>query len=139
MQPVINGIEPSWANLTVTIAGMPVTGITKIDYTDKQEVANIYGWGQSPIGRGYGNITPSCSITLLRSEIEAIRTSSKTGRLQDIAPFDIIVTFIPTGGTKVTTHKIRNCQFTSDSLSMGQGDTKNETTFELLPSSIEWK
>ncbi|MDR2292454.1 MAG: hypothetical protein LBE11_03165 [Prevotellaceae bacterium] len=113
-------------------------GITKIEYADKQTIDNIYGAGQRPVSRGYGNIEPTCSVTLLRSSVEAIRAASLTRRLQDIANFDIVVCFIPVGSTTIVRHVIRNCQFKDDSLSSAQGDTKNETTFELICSHIEW-
>ena len=82
---MINGVVHSWANLSVAIAGVPVTGINKINYKDDQTVDNIYGAGQKPIGRGYGKIEYSATIGLERSEVEAIRAASLTGRLQDIA------------------------------------------------------
>ena len=137
--PLINGEEPSWANLKANIAGFPESGITELNYEDSQVVENIYGAGQQPVGRGYGNITPKAGFTLLRSAVEAMRAASPTGRLQDIAPFDIVACFIPINGTTIITHKIRNCQFTKDGLAIKQGDTKNETSFDLLPSHIEWK
>lgn len=136
--PLINGVEPAWANLTVNIAGLPETGITSIDYEDTQEMENVYGAGQRPVGRGYGKIEASATINLLRNAVESIREASPTGRLQDIAPFDIIVMFIPVQGGKMITHRIRNCQFKADKLSVGKDDLKIETDFELLPSHIEW-
>lgn len=136
--PLINGVEPSWANLVVNIAGFPENSITAIDYEDDQVVENIYGGGQSPISRGYGNITPKASITLLRSAVEAIRPASDTRRLQDIAPFDIVVCFVPMNGTTLITHRLRNCQFKKDSLSIKQGDTKNETVLDMEISHVEW-
>jgi hypothetical protein len=135
--PLINGTEPSWANLVVTIAGVPEIGITKIEYADKQTIDNIYGAGQLPVSRGYGNIEPTCSVTLLRSSVEAIRAASPTGRLQDIANFDIVVCFIPVGSTLIVRHTVRNCQFKDDALAIAQGETKNETTFELIGSHID--
>lgn len=136
--PLINGVEPAWANLTVNIAGTPVVGIRSLDYGDEQKMQNLYGAGQQPIGRGYGNITPSASVTLLLSEVEAIRASSVTGRLQDIAPFDIIANFLPVNSTKVITHKIRNCQFTDNKVATKQDDVDTEVSLTLLPSHIEW-
>jgi hypothetical protein len=137
--PLINGVEPSWANLTVNIAGFPETAIKKIDYSDNQTIENIYGAGQRPVARGYGKIEATASITLLRSAVENIRKASVTGRLQDIAPFDIIVNFVPPQGGIVITHRIRNCQFKTDGLSVGAEDTSIETDFELVVSHIEWK
>ena len=135
---MINGVLPSWSNLAVVVAGVAVNGINKIDYSDKQSMDNIYGIGQRPIGRGYGRIECAATIGLERSEIEALRAASDTGRLQDIAPFDIIVQFIPAGGTIITTHKILGCQFKDDDLSLSEGDTSNYTDCELIVSEIVW-
>jgi len=136
--PLINGVEPSWASLTVIVAGVIVTGITAIDYEDDQVIENVYGAGQQPVARGYGNISCKGSITLLRSEVESIRAASSTGRLQDIAPFDIVCSFVPVTGGTIITHKLRNCQFKKDSTGLKQGDTKNETAMDLEISNIEW-
>jgi hypothetical protein len=137
--PLINGVEPGWANLVVNIAGFPETGITAINYGQDQTIENIYGAGQTPIGRGYGNIESKCSITLLRNAVESIRAASPTGLLQDIAPFDIIVLFVPVQGGKITTHRVRNCQFKSDNLDVKQNDLKIETEFELIVSHIQYQ
>lgn len=137
--PEINGVCHSWASLNVNIGGIPVVGITKISYEDSQVVENIYGVGQRPVGRGYGRIECSASMTLLRNEIEALRESSPTGRLQDIAPFDVIVQFLPVNGQKIVTHKLRNCQFKTDGVEISEGDTSNTADMELILSHIEWK
>lgn len=137
--PLINGVEPSWANLTVSIASLPENAITAIDYDDDQDMENIYAAGQTPIARGYGQIKAGAKITLLRSAVESVRASSPTGRLQDIAPFDIVVQFIPMDGGTIITHKIRNCQFRKDSVSTKKGDMSIETDFDLITSHIEWK
>lgn len=136
--PLINGVEPSWADLTVNIAGTPVIGITKIDYNEKQTKENIYGAGQQPVSRGYGNIEPSGSITLLRSEVEAIREAAPAGRLCDIAAFDIIVAHIPLNGGRIITHRLLSCEFTEDANSLSQGDVKNETAFPLIVGQIKF-
>lgn len=137
--PEINRVVHGWSNIDVAINGITVGGISKISYKDSQTVENIYGAGQAPIGRGYGKIECTAKITLERGEVEAIRTSSETGRLQDIAPFDIIVQFLPLNGQKLVTHRIRNCQFKDDGVELSEGDTSNFTEFELVVSNIEWK
>lgn len=136
--PLINGVEYSWADLTVLIAGVPVIGITAINYDDTQDKENIRGAGQTPIARGYGNIEATASITLLRSEVESIREGAPNGRLGDIAPFDIIVQFVPLNGGKIVTHIIKNAEFTSDANRIAQGETKNETEFPLIVSHIDF-
>jgi len=134
--PLINGVKPSWATMQVLIEGVIITGITAINYEDKQDIQNIYGAGQNPVGRGYGRIEYTADITIQRDEIESIRKSSPTGRLQDIAPFDIVVAFLPIGGAKIANHIIKNCQFLDDGVEAKEGDTKNEKQLNLLPSHI---
>jgi hypothetical protein len=133
---MINGVQHSWATIQVLIEGVLVTGITAINYEDKQDIANVYGAGQNPVGRGYGRIEPTADVTLLRDEIESIRKSSPTGRLQDIAPFDIVVAFLPVGGAKIANHFIKNCQFPNDGVEAKEGDTSNSKQLNLLPSHI---
>ena len=136
--PMINGVQHSWATIQALIEGVITTGYVAVSYEDKQDIQNIYGAGQNPVGRGYGRIESTASITLLRDEIESIRKSSPTGRLQDIAPFDIVIAFLPIGGATIANHVIKNCQFTDDGMEAKEGDTKNEKQLNLLPSHIVW-
>ena len=135
--PLVNGTLYSWADIVAAISGVPVTGITGIEYGDDQEVVNKYGAGRHPVGRSKGRITPTAKITLYQEEVEALQRQAPNGRLQDIAPFDIIVTYLPDSGI-VTVDKIRNCQFKANSRNCKEGDTGQEVELELVPSHIEW-
>ncbi len=135
--PLVNGMLHSWADIVTVIGGVPVTGITGIEYGDDQDVVNKYGAGRHPVGRAKGRITPSGKITLYQEEVEALQRQAPNGRLQDIAPFDITVTYIPDSGI-VTVDKIRNCQFKANSRKWKEGDTGQEVELELVPSHIEW-
>lgn len=135
--PMINGVVHSWATLAVAITGIPVTGIKKISYKDSQTIENVYGAGQKPIGRGYGRIEYSGSITLERGEIEALRAASTTGRLQDIPPFPITVQFLPVNGQKIVTHILVNVQFKDDGVESSEGDTENYIDLELVMDDIK--
>lgn len=135
--PLVNGILYSWADIVVTIAGVPVTGITAVEYGDEQEVVNKYGAGRHPVGRAKGRITPSAKLTLYQEEVEAIQRQAPNGRIQDIAPFDVIVTYIPDSGI-VTTDKVRNCQFLKNERKWAEGDTGQTVELDILPSHIEW-
>jgi len=133
--PLINGVEYGWASVNISIAGVPSVGITAFDFEEKQTKENIYGIGVKPVGRGYGNIEPSGSITLLRSEIEAIRASVPTKKLIDIAPFTIVVKYMPVNG-KMVTVICKDVEFTNDKFSGNQGDTKEEQQFDLVIGNI---
>lgn len=135
--PLINGVEYGWADIVSAINGVPITGITAIDYEDKQEVTNNHGAGRYPVSRGKGRITCSAKITLYMSEVLTIQRQAPNGRLQDIAPFDIEVCYLPDNGI-ICIDKIRNCQFTENSRKWKEGDTKQEVELTLLPSHIDW-
>lgn len=135
--PLINGVEYDWASVVLAINGVPVTGIQAISYGDKQDRANIYGAGRYPVARGSGRISCTAKITLLSSEVVALQSQSITHRLQDIAPFDITVSYLPDAGI-IHTDKIRNCQFVENKRDMKEGDMSIPVELELIVSHIEW-
>lgn len=135
--PLINGVAHSWGCIVATIGGVPITGIVAIEYGESQDVENHYGAGRYPISRSKGRITPTAKITLYMDEVEAIQAQCPNGRLQDIDPFDIEVTYLPES-LQITTDKIRNCSFKDNKRAWKEGDTKQEVELELLPSHIVW-
>jgi len=135
--PLVNGKLYDWADIVVTIAGVPVTGVTGIEYKDEQEVEMKYGAGRYPVGFGKGRISCEGKITLYQEEVEAIQRQSPTGRLQDIAPFNIIVSYLPDTGI-VSTDKLRNVVFKNNGRTWGEGDTGKTVEIDLAMSHIEW-
>lgn len=134
---LINGQSYGWSDIVCLVAGVPVTGVTAIDYDDKQEIKNIYGAGRHPVARGKGRVTPSAKITLEMEEVLAIQSRSATGRLQDLAPFDILVTYLPEDG-RIIHDVIKDCQFTENARKWKEGDTNQSVELPLLPSRIDW-
>lgn len=135
--PFINGKLYDWADIVTTIAGVPVTGIVAIEYSDDQEVEVKYGAGRYPVGYGKGRIKPTAKITLYQEEVEAIQAQSVNGRLQDIAPFNINVIYMPDSGI-VKTDKLRNCMFKNNKRNWKEGDTGKPVELDLLLSNIDW-
>ncbi len=135
--PLINGVEYSWGDIASCINGVPITGIVAISYGDKQDMQNNYGAGRHPVSRSKGRITPSAIITLYMSEVVAISRTAPNGRMQDIAPFDIEVAYLPENGI-IVVDKIRNCQFTENKRDWKEGDMNQQVELELLPSHIEF-
>lgn len=133
--PIINGVNYSWANVSVILFGTPVIGILAIDYKRKQEKKNNYGAGSQPVSRGYGNYEYEGSIELYLDTWKAIIASSPNRDPLLIPPFDIPVTF---SGEGVTTTKdvLRACEFTDDEMSTKQGDSKISIKIPLVIGSI---
>ena len=47
--PLINGVNYSWSNVKVNIFGVPMVGITDIEYDITQKKENNYGSGTNPV------------------------------------------------------------------------------------------
>jgi hypothetical protein len=136
MIPLINGINYSWANITLTLFGVPVVGITKIEYKRKQKKENNYGAGSQPTSRGYGNYEYEGSIELYVDEWKRIIASSPGRDPLAIPPFDIQVVF---AGAGITAEKdvLRSVEFMEDPLTANQGDTKLMVTIPLIIGLID--
>lgn len=141
-KPLINGTRHGWGSVKANFLGRTATGITAVSYEDKQEKVNNYGAGNFPTSRGLGKYEASAKITLDAYETDAIVRSlvaqEKGTRLQDIGPFDVVVTYLPEGSDGLVTHVLRNCEFTSNKREVKQGDTRIEIEYELIISHIDW-
>ncbi len=125
--PLINGTEYSWGDIATCINGVPVSGITAISYGEKQDMQNNYGAGRYPVSRSKGRIEATAKITLYMSEVVAICRNAPGGRMQDIAPFPIVVV-----------DKIHNCQFAENKRDWKEGDLNQQVELELIVSHIEY-
>ena len=135
--PYINGKLYDWADVVVAVAGVPVTGITGVEYKDDQDVQLKYGAGRNPVGYAKGRITPSAKISLYQEEVEAMQAVAPNGRLQDIAPFTITVSYMAESGI-IKTDKLRNCVFKNNGRGWKEGETGHVVQLDLVLSHIQW-
>jgi hypothetical protein len=133
--PLINGINYSWANIKVILFGVPVVGITKIDYKIKQKKENQYGAGYEPISRGYGNKEYEGSIEIYTDELKRIIAAAPNRDLMQIPPFNIQVVF--ENGNTVEQDNLLMCEFTEEGLAASQGDTKLLVSLPLVIGQIK--
>lgn len=136
---LVNGQTYGWTDLDVVILGRRIVGIQAINYTDEQEMESIYGAGNKPIGIGRGPITFEGSITLLKSEVEALQAAVPlSGRIQEIPPFDIVVHYNTGVGGKIANHILKGCKFKSNARNIEQGATSIPVELQLLISDIQY-
>ena len=135
LEPLINGREYGWADITATIGGVPVTGITAIKYSEEMEKENIYGAGRNPVSRGYGRVKSTASITLLSGTVFALKSKAPKGQLHRIAPFPITVSYQPDAGPMVV-HVLKNCEFKKTEFDWKEGDMSKPIELELIISHI---
>lgn len=132
------GTMQGWNSITANLLGRDLEGISELSYTDSVTKENVYGAGKYPIGRSSGNYEPECSITLFKEEADGLRASLPRGkRIQDIAPFDLIVEYVNQDGI-VLKDIIYNCEFTNDGVEVAQSDGTISMQYELIVSHIEY-
>jgi hypothetical protein len=134
--PLINGREYGWGDIAVNIAATSVTGIKAIKYEEDQEKENIYGAGRNPISRGYGRVKTTGSITLLSATVFAMQAVAPKGKLHNIAPFPIVVSYQPETGP-IVKHILKNCEFKKTTFDWKEGDMSKDIELELVISHIE--
>jgi hypothetical protein len=137
MQPLINGRAYDFAQVIVTVLGVPVASVSAIDYEETQDKKNNYGAGNRPVSRGAGAIEVTASIEFSMNDAEAIRRVAPNGSLLQVPAFDITVFF--GNPQNPTTHVLKNCEFLKDGVSGTQGDTDLKYKYDLLPSHIVWR
>lgn len=136
--PYINGQLYSWAQIKFGIAGVPTIELKAIKYSDKEAKENVFAGGKYAVGFGTGQITCEASISLLMDGLVPLQNASPTGRIQDLAPFDITVCYMHPVTSKVVTDVITDCQFTDNSRDWKSGDTSQEVELPLLTPKINW-
>lgn len=134
-EPLINGREYGWADISFNIASVPITGIRGIKYEEEQEKENIYGAGQNPVSRGYGRVKSTASITLLGGTVMAMKSKAPKGQIHRIAPFTIVVAYQPEA-RPMQIHHLKNCEFKKTPFDWKEGDTHKEIELELIISHI---
>jgi len=135
--PLINGRAYDYTQIVVNMLGVPVVGISSINYSEEQEKTNNFGQGNRPVSRGQGPINASATIELSMNEIEAIRDAAPNGSLLEVGAFDITVTF---GNLqKPVTHVLKNCEFKNDGVEAAVDDTDLKFSFDLVVSHIKYR
>ena len=136
MTPLINGESYSWASITFNLFGVPVAGITNIEYKEKQNKTNNYGAGQRPVSRGYGKIEADGSIEIYLDEWKKVIAAAPNRDPLSIGWFDIPVTY----GNSVadaTVDVLRSCEFLENPFNAKQGDTALTVKIPLIIAQID--
>ena len=123
MPTLINGVAVSWSMIQLPFLGVPLSGVTAVSFSEKQEKTNNYGIGNKPVSRGYGRKTYEGSITMLAEEWKNIIAAAPNGSINDIPFFDLPILFVdPTTGL-IMKHILKAVDFTDNKLDAKEGDT----------------
>jgi hypothetical protein len=136
-QVLINGVSYAWRSIKMVIMGRLITSMTAIDYKESQDIEPNYGAGEKPIGIGFGQVKFTGSITLYKEVIEDLKAIAPNGRLQELPPFTITVSFTSNGRT--TTEKLLSCVMMDNGVDTKAGDKSIPVKIPLFIGDIKWK
>ncbi len=128
----MNTREYEWSDVTVMLGGADLTGIRGIKYSSKQEKEAIYGKGNQPVSIQKGNVSYEGEMTLLQSELEALRDASPTGTVLDLCVDCVVCYGNPSQGTEMQTDTLLGIQFTEEAKEIKQGDKFQEITLPFI-------
>ena len=135
--PLINGRAYDYTQITISFLGVPLAGVTSINYDEDQEKTNNMGTGNRPVSRGHGAIDSTGSIEMSMNDLEALRAASPTNSLLDIPMFDVILVFGHPTAPK--THVLKNVEFKKDGLDGAVGDTDLKKSLDIVLSHVEYR
>ena len=128
---MFNSREYEWADVSLVLAGRPITGLRAVKYSTKQEKEALYAKGNKPHSIQRGNISYEGSVTLLQSEYEAFKQACG-GNILD-ASFDLVVSYgNATKGDAIVTDVLVGAEVTEDNTEWKQGDKFQEKELPLI-------
>jgi len=135
--PLINGVEYTHADVVVNLFGIPLVGITSIEYSDNQTIEGNYSTGRLPTSVGFGQIVFTASLTITSVEFRRLLLITPGGRLQDIPFFDVGINYIPEGGIFVRDRLVR-CKFKGANITSATNNTQIEVPLELFVADVRY-
>jgi len=133
--PLINGVAYSWSSISFVLFGIPVSGITSIEYNRKQAKTNNYGAGAEPVSRGYGRKEYDGSIEIYLDEWKKVIAAAPNRNPLQIGWFPISVVY----GNSIadaTKDTLNACEFLEDPFTAKEGDTKLTVKIPLIIAQI---
>jgi hypothetical protein len=137
LTPLINGKSYEHADITMIVMGVPIVGLTAIEYGDDADIQNIRATGRFPISRTHGSVESTAKVTILMEDVMNIVAAAPSGRIYDIPEFDVIVSFTDTSLIPVV-HKIKNCRFKNNKITSKTGSDAIAIDIDLVCSNIDW-
>ena len=140
--PLINGVRHDFSSVRFKLRGVPVTGISAVNYSARKEPGKVYGTSSRLLGKTPGVVDFSASVTVYENEwayiTAALAIPSAAGAAGLMTEsFDIIVQYV-TGNASLTTDTLVGCTITEIGASHSQGNSPLVRQITLQPMNIKF-
>lgn len=128
--------EFEFADIRIKMLGAQLSGLRGLTYKKDREKEHVYAAGPDPKGIQRGNRKYEGTLTLLKSDYDALELAARTAGYDDIVevPFtDVVITVVyqQEDGT-LKTDTLIGCEFTSAEDGMKQGDKFKEIELPFI-------
>jgi hypothetical protein len=130
-----NSREYEWADVTLILGGVDITGIRSIKYTEKAEKEAVYAKGRFPHSIQKGNVAFEGEISVLQSEYEALVASSGGKSILGLS-LDAEISY-GNPPDAIITDRIIGLQFTEAGKDTKQGDKFIEIKLPFIALRLE--
>lgn len=137
----INGREYEWADISLVVGGVPLSGFRKVSYKRAREKEPLFAKGRKAHSIQSGNETVTGSITFTQSTLEALELETGGNILE--AKVDVIISYgaelnaESVASTAISTDVIKGVEFTEYEKGMSQGDKFMEIAMPFLALDIK--
>ncbi len=134
---LINGVMYSWADLVFSPYGVPLIGITKIEYKIDQKKENVYGAGYEPIGRSYGMKDYSGAIEIYKENWNAFIAAAPNQDPLAIPFSDMPLSYGINANSIITTEILLAVEWLTDEMKANQGDMSLKVAVPFIFAGIK--
>lgn len=136
--PTIQGVAPSWSDVTIQIASydgptLETSDFAAIKYSHSVEVGETYGTnGGRKRARTTGQYKCDGSMTLYKDGAKALRAMlAAINPKISLVGFDVSVTHSVEGSSEIHSLKLEGCRLIGDSGDMAEGTDADKCEFTL--------
>jgi hypothetical protein len=129
-----NSRQYEWADVTLIVGGVDITGVRGVKYTEKIEREPVYAKGRFPHSIQSGNASYEGEITMLQSEYEAL-VQAGGGSILSLS-MDAEVSY-GTHPDTITGDRIIGLRFTEAPKELKQGDKFMEITLPFIALNVQ--
>lgn len=135
-QTVVNGNRHSWTSITFDADGLPIGGITSVDYSDNLEPGVPYGTDPVAVGLTRGKYTAEFSCEMYRKEWELFKARlgvAGVGFMESTGIYNVAY-FEPdlNGGEPITDTIVGRVTKVESANSDGTDASKVKITFKVI-------
>ncbi len=137
MSIMVNGKTFDWGDITISLLPLSacIFSAKAVSWSEELPAEPVYGKGHAPIGYGQGNWKASGSITMLKTEFEALALSSVNGILNmdpRTTTINVLYNNAFDSSAPLSANTLTGVKFTKIADSANQGDKEVKVVLDFL-------